>query len=59
VAGWIQLPTGEQRGAITNQQTGAQVPAPLLTAADIAAGQITVPGIGTLTLFNCQNGVCS
>jgi hypothetical protein len=59
VAGWIQLADGEQRGAITNQQTGAQVPAPFLTAADIAAGQVTVPGIGVLTLLNCQNGVCS
>jgi len=56
-AGWVVLPTPtksqEQRRGIINEQTKALVPAPALTAGNIASGQVVVPGLGVFmpTLF--------
>lgn len=49
-AGWVVLPTGEQREAVKNRLTGALMMAPLLTAADVASGQVLVPGLGVFGL---------
>jgi hypothetical protein len=65
LAGWV-LPPGpaaaeaaEQAGGIINEQTGAVLPAPVLTSQDIAAGQVMVPGLGMFPLTRCSLGKCS
>ena len=71
LAGWI-LPPGApapptnlvgkaaitQGGGIINEQTGALLPAPVLTSQDIAAGQVMVPGLGMFPLTRCKLGTC-
>ena len=68
LAGWV-LPAGpaaaeqgpaaaEQAGGIINEQTGAVLPAPVLTSQDIAAGQVMVPGLGMFPLTRCSLGKC-
>ena len=64
LAGWV-LPPGPaaaeaaaQAGGIINEQTGAVLPAPVLTSQDIAAGQVMVPGLGMFPLTRCSLGKC-
>ena len=68
LAGWV-LPAGPaaaeqgpaaaaQAGGIINEQTGAVLPAPVLTSQDIAAGQVMVPGLGMFPLTRCSLGKC-
>ena len=71
LAGWI-LPPGApapptnlvgkaaitQGGGIINEQTGALLPAPVLTSQDIATGQVMVPGLGMFPLTRCKLGTC-
>lgn len=45
--------------AIIDQQTGRVLIAPVLTPQDIAAGQVTVPHLGTFQLTHCRLGTCS
>lgn len=60
LAGWVVLPgtaaAQVQRGGIINEQTRALMPAPALTAQDIASGQLVVPGLGTFMLTLIQSG---
>ena len=64
LAGWVLSPgpaaaeAAEQAGGIINEQTGAVLPAPVLTSQDIAAGQVMVPGFGMFPLTRCSLGKC-
>ena len=71
LAGWILPPNApapptnlagkaatSQGGGIINEQTGALLPAPVLTSEDIAAGQVMVPGLGMFPLTHCKLGTC-
>jgi hypothetical protein len=54
---WL-VPLIQHGGGIINEQTGALLPAPALTAQDIAAGRVTVAGLGTFVLTPCTDGKC-
>ena len=63
LAGWVLSPgsgaaAAAQAGGIVNEQTGALLPAPVLTSQDIAAGQVMVPGLGMFPLTRCSLGKC-